>query len=209
MGVKRMRKQNKNQFFMNRTTVGSVLLCSYFLFITPVDAQTETSLKEVKFLGLPLITSKVEDVRQHLWKVGGFLQARSTVKQMNFDKFFTWSTIRDSYYVSFEYNHAGQIVKARRLYRPTSLENNNRHTPIETIDIARRLITDLGNPSSVERKGWGGSLSYRSYRWEDETMSVVVDREGSESLGNVFIEYRIKIHDRFAVEQNDQKGNNA
>lgn len=198
----------RQQPLSNTPMIALALLCSSVFVAYSAHAETEKPLAQTKFLGLPLLTSSTEDVREHFWKVGGFLQAKSTVKQLNYDKFFTWSTIRDSYYVSFEYNYAGKIIKAKRLYRPTSLENNNRRTPIKTIDIARELIADLGNPSSVERKGWGGSLAYRSYRWEDETMRVIVDREGSESLGNIFVEYQIKSHDRFAVEQNDTTGNN-
>jgi len=134
-----------------------------------------------------------------LWDIGGFLQAKSTVQQRNIDKFFPWSTIRDSYHVTFQYNHAGDVVSVKRVYRPYSLLNNNKRSPINTKDVALKLIPDLGQPTQTVRKGWGGGLSYPSYTWQDETMQISIDREGSEKLGNVYIEYVIKTKDRYAV----------
>lgn len=160
-------------------------------------------LKDTEFLGLKLIDADLNSVRSHLWDVGGFMQAKTTVKQRNIDKFFPWSTIRDSYYVTFRYNHAGKVVSVKRLYRPYSIINSNKRTAIDTKDIALQLIETLGQPTSTKRKGWGGTLSYPSYVWQDETMKITVDREGSEALGNVFVEYIIKTNKRFEVIKED------
>ncbi len=189
-------------------TLGSVfLLPLLFLFCTlflqniayaEETAQTK-ALKETEFLGLKLADADINSVRSHLWNVGGFLQAKSTVKQRNVDKFFPWSTIRDSYHVTFRYNHAGNLVTALRLYRPYSLKNVNKRSQINTKEIALKLIPELGQPTGVQRKSWGGMPSYLSYIWQDEDMKIEVDREGSEYLGNVFVKYTVKKNKRFEV----------
>lgn len=179
----------------------SLLLASFLnqAFAETTDEKTSKSLNEVKFLGLNLAKANLNTVRTHLWDIGGFLQAKSTVKQRNIDKFYPWSSIRDSYHVTFQYNHAGDVVSVKRVYRPYSLVNSNKRTPINTKDVALKLIADLGQPTQTVRKGWGGGLSYPSYIWQDETMQISIDREGSEKLGNVYIEYVIKTNDRYAV----------
>jgi len=182
------------------------ILIATILLLTPVynPVQAEETndtkpLKEVEFLGLKLMDANLNSVRSHLWDVGGFLQAQTTVRQRNIDKFFPWSTIRDSYHVTFQYNHAGKIAAVTRLYRPYSTENNNQRRSITTKDIALQLIPELGQPTSVKRKGWGGGLSYPSYVWQDEDMLITLDREGSEKLGNIFVKYVIKSNKRYAV----------
>ncbi len=165
----------------------------------PTKSDTSVDLSAVRFLGLELKSADLNKVREHLWAIGGFDQARSTVRQRNIDKFFTKSRIRDSYYVEFHYNNAGNVTSVKRLYRPYSTENSNRRTAISTKEVALQLIPDLGQPVQVETKGWGGTLTYSSYRWEDDTMSVVIDREGSEKLGNVFVEYTVKTESPYAI----------
>ncbi|BCN93400.1 hypothetical protein THMIRHAM_11850 [Thiomicrorhabdus immobilis] len=182
----------------------SIILSTQAFAESGENAQTANStkpLKEVKFLGLKLIDANLNTVRTHLWDIGGFKQASTTIRQRNIDKFFPKSSIRDSYYVTFHYNHAGDVVSVKRLYRPYSIENSNKRTDIQTKDVALKLIKDLGQPSESIRKGWGGTLSYQSYIWQDETMQITVDREGGERLGNVYIEYRLKTHDRYAVDK--------
>lgn len=186
-----------------------LLIAWQFAIASSVHAATDKPLKDITFLGLKISESKVKEVRNHLWDIGGFLQAKTSVTQHNIDKFFPWSTIRDSYYVLFEYNHAGEITSVKRLFRPYSAEQSNRRTAVTTKEIARKMIPELGKPSAVERKGWGGTMSYHSYAWEDEDMQITIDREGSEKLGNVFIKYKLKKHDRFAVEKDENKKKRA
>lgn len=165
------------------------------------EPEAARDLSKVKLLGLQLSSADLNVVRKHLWDIGGFQQARSTVRQRNIDKFFTWSRIRDSYYVEFRYNNAGNITSVRRLFRPYSIENSNRRSAISTRDVALELIPEIGQPMQVEKKGWGGTMTYSSYRWEDDNIKVVVDREGGESLGNVFVEYTVKTQSPYEVAQ--------
>ncbi|MDX1351735.1 MAG: hypothetical protein R3254_01895 [Thiomicrorhabdus sp.] len=163
-------------------------------------------LKEIEFLGLKLAEANLNSVRSHLWDIGGFMQAKSTIKQRNIDKFYPWSTIRDSYYVTFLYNHSGKVVSVKRVYRPYSIINQNRRTPIQTQDIARNLTQEIGQPKSVKRKGWGGGMSYLSYTWQDDDIEIKIDREGSEILGNVFVEYTIKNNKPYEVNKTKNAG---
>lgn len=172
--------------------------------VISVEAADEENppLAQVTLLGIELATANLNQVREQLWDIGGFMQARSTVRQRNIDKFFTWSRIRDSYYVEFRYNNSGNVTSVKRLYRPYSIEHQNRRSAITTDEVAEKLSADLGQPFMV-RKGWGGSLSYSSYRWEDDKIQVLIDREGGEQLGNVFVQYTIKEQSPYAVAQKD------
>jgi len=163
----------------------------YSAEVTPVDT--------IKVLGINLIQADITAVRSHLWSIGGYLQAKDSVKQHNYDKFFPWSTMRDSYYILFRYNHAGKITSVKRLYRPYSIEKSNRRTAITTREVARPLIQKLGAPTKIQTKGWGGSLGYRAYIWQDEKVTITIDREGGEKLGNIFVQYTVNIHDPYEV----------
>ena len=178
-----------------------MLTLSANAFAETAENTTNKPLKEIEFLGLKLVDANLNKVRTHLWDIGGFLQAKSTIKQRNIDKFYPWSTIRDSYHVTFQYNNAGNVVTVKRVYRPYSVLNQNKRTPIETKDIAMVLAQEIGQPKFIKRKGWGGGLSYSSYLWEDDNIEVKIDREGSEKLGNVFIEYTIKNNKRYEVKK--------
>lgn len=178
-----------------------MLTLSANAFAETAENTTNKPLKEIEFLGLKLVDANLNKVRTHLWDIGGFLQAKSTIKQRNIDKFYPWSTIRDSYHVTFQYNNAGNVVTVKRVYRPYSVLNQNKRTPIETKDIAMVLTQEIGQPKFIKRKGWGGGLSYSSYLWEDDNIEVKIDREGSEKLGNVFIEYTIKNNKRYEVKK--------
>jgi hypothetical protein len=176
-----------------------LLLISSFNIHAEDNAETnnQVNLIDAKFLGLKLSGANINSVRAHLWDIGGFSQARTTVRQRNVDKFFTWSSIRDSYHVTFNYNHNGEVVSLIRLYRPYSTLQTNKHTPISTEDVALELINELGQPTLIERKGWGGTPSYPSYIWQDEAIRITVDREGSEMFGNVFVKYELKNNPRY------------
>jgi len=165
------------------------------------DEAGSVALSKATILGIEPTSYNIDKVREHLWNIGGFLQARSTIRQRNVDKFFTWSRIRDSYYVEFRYNHIGNVTSVKRLYRPYAIEQSNRRSAISTKDVALPLIAELGQPHATQRKGWGGTLAYSSFVWEDDNIKIVVDREGSEKLGNVFVEYTVKNESPYAIAQ--------
>lgn len=190
-----------------------IAICILSLGLVPLSHAGETVPKpekpypidEVRFLGITLPDNNLNVVRRQLWDIGGFLQARSTVKQRNIDKFFTWSRIRESYYVEFRYDHAGKITSAKQLFRPASIELVNRYSDIKTREVAQQLIDQIGQPTRLERKGWGGTPNYTSYIWEGEKLTIVIDREGSDRFGNVFVKYTVK-RDPYFVAQKQEDG---
>ncbi|WP_019556232.1 hypothetical protein [Thiomicrorhabdus arctica] len=185
------------------------LMCLFFVSSVQISQAAEPTVKpisQIKFLGLELATANLDTVRRHLWDIGGFLQARTTVRQRNLDKFFAWSNIRDSYYVQFRYNNSGKVTSVKRLYRPYSQESVHPFNEIQTRDIALQLIQKVGQPTSMIKKGWGGSQKYPAYTWRDDKVTIKIDREGSTKLGNVFIEYIIDINDPFVVTKQDKGG---
>ncbi len=186
-----------------------LLACLFFVSALQASQAAEPTVKpisQVEFLGLELITANLDTVRRHLWDIGGFMQARINVRQRNLDKFFAWSNIRDSYYVQFRYNNSGKVTSVKRLYRPYSQQSEHPYNEIQTRDIALKLIQKVGQPTSIIKKGWGGGQKYPAYTWQDDKVTIKIDREGSTTLGNVFIEYIIDINDHFEVIKNDKGG---
>lgn len=151
-------------------------------------------IDDVKILGVKIVGQEVKVVRQLLWDIGGFKQAASTLRQGNIDKFFTYSQSKDSYYIEFRYNPQGKVTKVKRMFRYISTQYNNRLTPINTRDVAREIAAQIGEPTKTVRKSWGAGPSYNSYIWESDNIIVVVDREGSDYYGNIFVEYKNKIN---------------
>ncbi|MBN2865552.1 MAG: hypothetical protein JXK16_06040 [Thiotrichales bacterium] len=190
--------QNTQKTFL-QTALALVLSAVPLPFTWAVEEPVD--LTTVAVLGIKPAEFNIPKIREHLWNIGGFMQARSTIKQRNIDKFFAWSRIRDSYYLEVRYNHIGNVTSLKRLYRPYSIEQSNKRTAISTKDVALELIGKAGQPSRMVRKGWGGSLTYSSFEWEDDNIKIVVDREGSEKLGNVFVEYIVKNQSPYAIAQ--------
>ena len=192
--------QRGRQFFLICLFLGSAVQLSQAAepIVKPIS--------QVEVLGLELISADLDKVRTHLWDIGGFLQAESTMRQRNLDKFFTWSNIRDSYYLQFRYNNSGKVTSVKRLYRPYSQESTHSNNEIQTRDVALQIIQKIGQPTSMIKKGWGGSQKYSAYTWQDDKVTVKVDREGSTKLGNVYIEYIIDINDPFEVIKKDKEG---
>ncbi len=185
-----------------------LLACLFFGSAIQVGKAAEPTVEpisQIEVLGLDLITANIDTVRRHLRGIGGFLQAKTTIKQHNLDKFFAWSNIRDSYYVQFRYNNSGKVTSVKRLYRPYSQESAHPNNEIQTRDIALQLIQKVGQPTLMIKKGWVGQ-KYPAYTWQDDKVTIKVDREGSTKLGNVFIEYIIDINDPYEVIKKDKEG---
>jgi hypothetical protein len=153
-------------------------------------AENPEEVDEVKLVGINLTEADVDTVRQHLWQIGGFTLARKS-NGHNIDKFFTRSRLEDSYYLRFRYDPQGKVTSAYRLFRPQSTHQSNQRGPIQTKDVARELIRDIGQPSRTEYKTWSGMPGYHAYTWEGDALTIRVDRVGSDPLGPVFIEYTL------------------
>jgi len=187
---------------LNQQLLRSALSATLFFFSNSALAEP-VPIDEVKLVGMPLTSSTLDSVRSHLWDIGGFLQARSTVRQRNVDKFFTWSNLNDSYYLKFKYNNAGDVVSAYRLFRHESIAFENRRTPIQTREVALKLINEIGQPTQIVKRTAPGSHSYNAYIWQGEQIKVVIDRQGSEIYGNIFIEYTVNKDPFFVAEKEE------
>lgn len=165
------------------------------------DSQTIKPLNEVTFLGLPVVGAKKSEVISHLWALGGFTQARSTLQKKAYDRFFTKYRLEDSYFVAFRYTAQQELVTAKRLFRPRSIAFQNQRSLIKTKQVADEIASEIGPPTRIERRQWGGLPAYNAYIWENDQVKVTVDREGSEWSGNIFALYEVKI-DRYKVAQN-------
>lgn len=154
-------------------------------------------INQASFFGLTILDSDISQVRDQLWNIGGFKQARSTKRKRAIDKFFISYQAKDTYYIEFRYTSAGKLLSAKRLYRPQSIHFKNKRTAIQTREIALDLIKELGPPTQVKRIA--GHRSYSTFEWETDKIKVIVDREGSEYLGNVFISYQVKTDPYFVA----------
>ncbi|WP_248849765.1 hypothetical protein [Thiomicrospira microaerophila] len=163
----------------------------FLLMLLPIHSaclQAEP-LDKVTFLGLDLFEADKASVRQHLNDLGGFRQERATFSHPNMDKFFPVSQLKDSYYIVFRYDANGQIISVKRLYRRNGLHLVNQYRDIGTQDIARLMLTELGQPQQTQRKGREGGLSYPSYTWQNDQLTIRLDHRGSDPLQPIFIEY--------------------
>lgn len=179
---------------LNRHTFAIFLGC---LLLQPsINAHAETlQPSEAEVLGISLQKYQRSSVRKHLYSIGGFIQAEKSFRQINYDTFYAWSRVRDTYYIRFNYNQAGRITSVERVFRPYSNEFDNNFSDLTTRRVAEDLAKTYGNPI-VLRKATG---RYKSYIWEDENVKIEVDRKGSDPFGNVFIRYTLLKNDPFQV----------
>jgi len=179
--------------------ISQAVMSLFLLMSLTINAHAETiTPSQTKVLGLELNTVNRTDVRKQLWDIGGFMQAKHTLKQINIDIFYTWSRMRDSYYLTFRYNQAGDVTSVERHYRPYSDDHDNDFRMLDTKRVALKLAQTYGAPQVI-RKGWGGFGTYPSYLWQDENVKIEVDRKGSESLGDVFVRYTLLNKDPYRV----------
>lgn len=174
----------------------STILFSLFLFSSSVIADIER-INNATFFGISVIDSDVNTIRKQLWDIGGFNQARSSKKKRAFDKFFPSYQAKDSYFIEFRYTSTGELLSAKQLFKPLSLDFKNKRSRIKTKEVALDLIEQLGQPTRIITVG--GSRAYSSYEWETDKLKIKVDREGAEFLGNVFLSYKIKTDPYFVV----------
>ncbi|WP_052501537.1 hypothetical protein [Thiomicrospira microaerophila] len=176
---------------------------------SPTIGLQAANLDQVKLVGIDLFNANQTQVRQHIRHIGGFQQERATFNHPNVDKFFPVSNLRDSYYLEFRYDANGQIVSAKRLYRRSGVRLINEYRDITTQDLARLLSAELGQPPKVLRKQREGGLSYPSYIWETEDITIKIDHRGSSPYQPIFVEYKLA-RDPFAakIEEPENLANN-
>lgn len=169
-------------------------LSAIVLFVFSLQTFAAVPVKDVTLLGLKLRTANTNDVHEHFFRLGGFLQARTTVKQFTVDVFYPWSKQRQLYRVAFHYDPNGRFQWAEQRFRYSphkQVLTHNSMNPITTDEVARLLAAQLGNPQRKQWRQWGGMPGYYRYEWRDDTMQVVVDRVDGDPLSPVFVLYRL------------------
>lgn len=180
---------------MLRLTI-SLFLISCFTYA--YSASNTEKINNASFFGIKILESNVDSVKTQLWNIGGFTQARSTQNKRAIDKFFISYQARDSYYIKFRYTSNGKLISAKRLYRPNSIHFKNKHGFIQTSDVARKLMKDLGQPTQIITRT-NPIRPYSKYKWETDKLTIIIDRVGSQYLGNVFILYKVKTDPYFVA----------
>ena len=151
-------------------------------------------IEQINPIGLDLAATDVAGVRDHLWQLGGVSLARKS-NGHNFDKFFTRTRFEDSRYLTFRYDPQGQVVSFKRVYHPLKAKVRNQSRRVQTRDIAQKLAQTLGPATDRRYKTWAGMPGYSVYIWEDETLKIQIDRQGSDPMGDVYILYTLKARD--------------
>lgn len=165
------------------------------------NEQPPLKLEEATVFDLPILSATQDSINEHFKTLGGFNQSRSSLNQPHFNKYYSPSQLADSYYLDFRFNKAGEVTSVTQLYRPynrsiqQSVNGNSR--ALSTQDLARKLSKQYGNPTSMVRKGWGGFSQYIAYFWENDQIKIQIDRQGEESLGNVYVKFEIKQRARY------------
>jgi hypothetical protein len=167
------------------------ILALAFAISSPVSALQAANLEQVKLVGIDLFSANQAQVQKHMRQIAGFRQERATFIHTNVDKFFPVSNLRDSYYLEFRYDANGQIVSAKRLYRRSGVHLINEYRDLTTQDLARILSAELGQAPKVLRKQRQGGLSYPSYIWETEDITIKIDHRGSSPFEPIFVEYKL------------------
>lgn len=188
---------------MKYTTVFLLLLS-----LSAFAAEKPVLVKDVTLLGMKLRVMNTDQVREQMRLLGGFLEARTTVRQFNVDIFYPWSRKRDVYKLEFHYDPNGRFQWAEQLYRYSphkQILTHNKMTPITTEEVVQQLQQQLGPPQTKQWRSCCGTPGYFRYEWQDDTMTVVVDRVDGDPLKPVFVLYRLNTFNYQYVENVNAK----
>lgn len=175
-----------------------IILTSFLPWI-PANAKEPKPIDQVTVVGISPLKHSLNSVRQHLWSIGGFRQAAFSVRQRNVDKFFATTRMVESYYLEFHYDNAGKITRIYQLYRPISNRLSETQNPLKTRYIAEEISQQIGDPTQIKTKGSAGSPNYAAYIWQNDKLTVKVDREGNDAFGNIYVQYTVNQRDPYLV----------
>ncbi|PIQ03785.1 MAG: hypothetical protein CO158_00675 [Piscirickettsiaceae bacterium CG_4_9_14_3_um_filter_43_564] len=168
-------------------------------FFTAAQANEPKPIDQVTVVGINPLKQSLNSVRRHLWNIGGFKQATFSVRKRNVDKFFAVNRLLEIYYLEFYYDNAGRITTIYQLYRPTSHRFSESVIPTNTRDLAQKMMQQIGEPTRIEVKGSSGSPNYAAYIWQDDKITVKIDREDNDAFGNIFVQYTVNQRDPYLV----------
>lgn len=167
--------------------------------IAPTQANEPKPIDQVTIMGINPLKHSLNSVRRHLWSIGGFKQAAFSVRKRNVDKFFTVTRATESYYLEFFYDNAGKITSIYQLYRPVSYRFSESKSALTTRDIAKDIQQQIGEPTHIQTKGQSGSPNYAAYIWQDDKITVKIDREDNDAFGNIYVQYTVNQRNPYLV----------
>jgi len=172
------------------------LTLTYWSIGQAAEPEAQIKPQQTTLFDLKILQTDQQAVLQHFSAIGGFQRYKISLKNGNFDKYYSHSQLNDSYYLDFRYNSAGQLVKVNLLYRPFSDKMQSRYAkgnaPLNTRTLALQFTQIYGPATLIQRKGWGGITTYDAYTWEDEQIKIQLDRQNNDPLGNILVSYQIK-----------------
>ncbi len=155
----------------------------------PIWAATAS---DYSLLGLKLVSANKDDIRQSLFSWDGFDQAKSTLYRKQFNRFYPKNILRETYRLDFRYEQDGRFASMQILYRPFSPEYANQKQGIDISDIVAQLTPIIGSPNARFRRTASGLPSYNAYQWEDDKVSILLDREGQQAGRPPVLNVRMK-----------------
>jgi hypothetical protein len=136
------------------------------------------SASDYNLLGLKLASANKDDIRKSFFTWDGFEQSKATLYRKQFNRFYPKNILRETYRVDFRYEQDGRFASMNMLYRPFSNEYTNTQQGIDIPDIVQQLVPIIGKPNMRLRRMVSGLPSYNAYQWEDDKVTILLDREG-------------------------------
>jgi hypothetical protein len=146
---------------------------------------------DYSLLGLKLATATKDDIRNGLYSWDGLEQSKATIYRKQFNRFYPKNILREAYRLDFRYEQDGHFSSLQLRYRPFAPEYNNSNKEIDTPDIVRQLIPMIGMPTRFKRMS-SGLPSYNAYHWEDDKVSIMLDRENQQPGRPLILSVRMK-----------------
>ncbi len=174
-----------------------------FVSFSATAQEAQVAVKDVTLLGLKLRVVNTDQVREQMRLLGGFLEARTTIRQFNVDIFYPWSRERALYKLEFHYDPNGRFQWAQQLFRYSphkQILTHNRTQPVTTEEIVQQLQAQIGPPQSKQWRSCCGTPGYFRYEWKDDAMTIIVDRVDGDPLKPVFVLYRLNLFNYQYVE---------
>lgn len=175
-----------------------MLIRLLFIFIVLCMASYSiwaATASDYHLLGLKLVSTNKDEIQKSLYSWDGLDQSQSTLYRKQFNRFYPKYILRETYRLDFRYEQDGRFASMQVLYRPFLPEYANQNQGIDIPDIVAQLTPIIGAPNARFRRTASGLPSYNAYKWEDEKVTIMLDREGQQPGRPPVLSVRVKNND--------------
>ncbi len=175
-----------------------MLIRLLFIFIVLCMASYSiwaATASDYHLLGLKLVSTNKDEIQKSLYSWDGLDQSQSTLYRKQFNRFYPKNILRETYRLDFRYEQDGRFASMQVLYRPFLPEYANQNQGIDIPDIVAQLTPIIGAPNARFRRTASGLPSYNAYQWEDEKVTIMLDREGQQPGRPPVLSVRMKNND--------------